>query len=38
AIDLVCVIEDCQLGSLGLARITWERDMAHGGMKGVDCV
>nr|GEY60422.1 reverse transcriptase domain-containing protein [Tanacetum cinerariifolium] len=38
AIDLVRVIEDCQLGSLGLARIIWERDRAHGGVKGVDCI
>nr|GEV48000.1 hypothetical protein [Tanacetum cinerariifolium] len=33
AIDLVRVIEDCELGSLGLVNMMWERDLrAHGGM------
>nr|GEZ03136.1 hypothetical protein [Tanacetum cinerariifolium] len=38
AVDWVRVIEDCQLGILGLVNMMWEKDQAHGGVRGVDCV
>nr|GFC12566.1 hypothetical protein [Tanacetum cinerariifolium] len=38
ALDLMRVNEDCQLGSLGLVNMMWERDRAHGGVYGNDCV
>nr|GEW26699.1 hypothetical protein [Tanacetum cinerariifolium] len=34
AIDLVRVIEDCQLGSLGLANMMWEGIYGHMEVKG----
>nr|GFA77824.1 retrovirus-related Pol polyprotein from transposon TNT 1-94 [Tanacetum cinerariifolium] len=38
ALDLMRLNEDCQLGSLGLVNMMWERDRAHEGVYENDCV
>nr|GEZ77140.1 hypothetical protein [Tanacetum cinerariifolium] len=38
ALDFVRLIEDCQLGIMGLVEITWEGAWAHGECEGINLV